>query len=109
MGNVSAEDELVELLGFMVGQWIERHYILRRWRGYPSDLIGILHGCIRRYRFTGTFTGYLFKTLILAGRGLPPIRFFSLDKTILDGDRRIVENVVQDSETGEISMMKRIC
>jgi hypothetical protein len=35
--------------------------------------------CIRRYRYSGSFIAYLFKTLELAGRGLRPIIAFSLD------------------------------
>lgn len=37
-GNVSAQDELLELLHFMVDSWMERRPDLRKWRVHPSDL-----------------------------------------------------------------------
>lgn len=103
-GNLSAQEELLELLHFMVDQWMERRPDIRKWRGYPADLEHTLKQCIRCYRYTGSFSVYLLITLIKAGRGLPYIRLSSLDATILDSDLRRIDSVIQDPETGDIRM-----
>ncbi|MDD2778083.1 MAG: hypothetical protein PHI16_04220 [Methanocellales archaeon] len=94
----------MELLHFMVDPWVERRFEVRRWKGYPDKLEHTLKQCIRCYRYTGSFAIYLLITLIKAGRGLPYVRWSSLDATILDSDLRRIDSVVQDPETGEIRM-----
>ena len=42
-------------------------------KGYDDMIQERIEGCIRRYRYSGSFIGYLFKTLEYAGRGLRPI------------------------------------
>lgn len=106
-GNLRAQQELVILLRFMVDQWIEFCPRLWKWKGYTDDLEDKIKGCIRCYRFTGTFIGYLFKTLEYAGRGLRRMQAYSLDDTIFDGDKRIIDSVVQDTETNEIRIYDR--
>ena len=69
-GNLSAREELLGLLRYVVDHWIEYCPRLERWRGYTDAIEQELEGCIRRYRYTGTFIGYLFRTLEYAGRGL---------------------------------------
>lgn len=103
-GNISAQEEFLELLHFMVDPWVERRFEVRRWKGYPDKLEHTLKQCIRCYRYTGSFAIYLLITLIKAGRGLPYVRWSSLDATILDSDLRRIDSVVQDPETGEIRM-----
>lgn len=107
-GNVRAQQELVPLLRFMVDQWIEYSYRLKKWKGYSDEIEDKLKACIRYYRFTGTFIGYVFKTLEYAGRGIRPMHAYSLDDTMFDGQKRIIDNVVQDRETNEISIYKNI-
>lgn len=101
-GNIRAQQELVPLLRFMVDQWIDYSYRLKQWKGYGDEIEDRLKACIRCYRFTGTFIGYVFKTLEYAGRGIRPMQAYSLDDTLFDGQKRIIDNVVQDSETNEI-------
>ena len=36
-----------------------------------------LEACIRRYRYTGSFMSYVFRTLECAGRGIRPTRIVS--------------------------------
>ena len=103
-GNLSAEEELLELVHFMVNNWMERRPNVYRWKGYPDELEHTLKQCVRCYRYTGSFAIYLLITLIKAGRGLPYVRWSSLDATILDSSLRRIDSVVQDSETGEIRM-----
>jgi|SRR5579872_37593 len=107
-GNIRAEQELVSLLRFMVDQWIEYCWQVKKWRGYSDDLDDKLKACIRCYRFTGTFIGYVFKTLEYSARGLRSMQAYSLDETIsYDGEKRRIENVVKDVESGEIKIYSR--
>ncbi len=99
-GNVLATRELVNLLRYMVDDWIDRYYFLRRWRGAESEIDIAIEGCIRRYRYTGTFFGYLFKTLEYSSNALKP--FYSLDDYLPRTDMRRAEVVGQDPESGEI-------
>lgn len=103
-GNLSAQEELLELLHFMVDRWMEHRPDIRKWRMYPTDLDHTLRQCIRCYRYTGSFIIYLLITLMKAGKGLPYIRWSSLDATILDSDLRRIDSVIQDPETGDIRM-----
>jgi hypothetical protein len=105
-GNLSAKKEIISLLRFTVDYWIETFPSLSSWKGYETELNNQLETCVRRYRFTGSFTTYLFCSLEYRGRGLRPLYSYSLDDQIPLTGRRRVENVVQDSETGKISYFK---
>lgn len=71
-GNVTAREEIIKLIRFTIDDWIERCPTLSSWEGYESLIPTRIEGCIRCYRYSGTFIGYLFKTLEYAGRGLRP-------------------------------------
>ena len=58
-GNVLAVIELKNLYIFMLNKWLEESKSLRRWRGYESEMFDVLEGCIFRYRYSGTFIGFL--------------------------------------------------
>lgn len=104
-GNLLAKQELMKLITYTLNDWFERFYFLTRWQGYEEEVKQQLEGCIRRYRYTGSFLNYVFRTLEYAGRGIRPFYAYSLDKTITyDADKRIIDNVVQDMETGEIQL-----
>ncbi len=107
-GNLSAKREIISLLGYTIGYWIEWIPVLSPWKGYESELEDQLETCIRRYRFTGSFMTYLFCSLEYRGRGLRRLQSYSLDDTMFLGEKRRVENVVQDAETGEISYFKSV-
>jgi hypothetical protein len=78
-GNMSARQEVIKLLTFTLDEWIDRYPTLACWRGYDPLILTQLECCIRRYRYSGSFMRYLFKTLEYAGRGLRPLIAFSLD------------------------------
>jgi len=104
-GNIRAQQELLPLLRFMVDQWIELSPRLKKWRGYSDDIEDKIKSCIRLYRFTGTFIGYLFRTLEYSSWGLRPLQAYSLDEDVYeDRKKRKIDDVVQDLETGEIKM-----
>ena len=70
-GNVLAWEEIIKLVRFTIYEWIENRPVLYAWEGHESLINNCIEGCIRRYRYSGTFTGYLLKTMEYAGRGLP--------------------------------------
>lgn len=104
-GNRSAQKELTKLLHYTIDNWIEYCWKLNRWRGYEYRIQEKIKSCIRGYKYTGSFLAYLFKTLEYSGWGLRPLHSYSLNENIrgMDNKRRI-DNVVQDSETGEIKI-----
>ena len=81
-GNETAKKELFNLLHFTIDDWIEQHCILSCWRGYEEELQKQVEGCIRRYRYSGSFLRYLFRTLECAGRGIRPLLVYSLDDPV---------------------------
>jgi len=104
-GNLSAKKELMKLLNFTVNEWLYNYYFLNRWQGYKDELEKQIGDCIRRYRYTGSFLHYLFRTLEYAGRGIRPYYAYSLDKPVAwDAKKTIIENVVADPETGRAKM-----
>jgi hypothetical protein len=76
-GNVLAREEIIKLVKFTIYEWIESRPVLSPWEGYESLIDARVEGCIRRYRYSGTFIGYLFKTLEYSGRGLRPTNEYS--------------------------------
>lgn len=108
-GNVLARNELTSLLMFTVETWIERYGDrLYKWKSYRDQLEEKIHLCIRGYRYTGSFTNYLFRTLELSGRGLRYFRTCSLDTPLFDGETTIIDYVVQDTETQEFHLFERV-
>lgn len=78
-GNLAAQRALMELFGFTLESWIERYSFFLRWRGHEDEMQHQLEACIRRYRYSGSFVCYVFRTLECAARGIRPARMFSLD------------------------------
>ncbi len=101
-GNVAAEEELMDFLVLMTGDWVNHYPYLWRWQWYPGQLREKCKWCIYHYRYTGTFSGYLYKSLEFSAMYLPRPQL--LDDTMQDGDLRRVDCVVQDLETGENQM-----
>ncbi len=107
-GNIFARNELTNLLMFTVETWIERYDGLYKWKSHKDQLEEKIHCCIRGYRYTGSFTNYLFRTLELSGRGLRYFRTCSLDKPLFDGETTIIDYVVQDSQTNEFYLFEKV-
>ena len=78
-GNLLAQQELMGLLKFTIDNWIERYSFLGRWQGHEDEIQNQLEACVRRYRYTGSFVNYVFRTLECAGRGIRPARMSSVD------------------------------
>ena len=104
-GNLLAKQEAMKLIGYTIDDWIERYRFMSRWAGFDEQIQKHLEGCIRRYRYTGSFVNYLFRTLQYAGRGLPPVYEYSLDEPVAFGSRKCwLENVYEDVETNEFGV-----
>jgi hypothetical protein len=95
-GNVLARDELIKWVTFIIEAWLEKYYQIFKWKGYPDEVEDKIKGCIRCYRYTGSFVGYLFKTLEYSARGKPPQCSIN-DKLFDDGKERI-DFVIQETE-----------
>lgn len=98
-GNVLSEREIITWVTYVVDSWIERHWQIRKWNGYTDEIEDKIRGCIRRYRYTGSFLGYLFKTLEYSARGIAPIQKYSLDDPVFDGEETKINYVIHDQQT----------
>jgi hypothetical protein len=102
-GNQSAKLEAVKLVRYTIDDWIGRYRFMSRWEGYDEEIQKHLEACIRRYRYSGSFLKYLFRTLQYAGRGLRPLYTCSLHDPVAFGSGKCkIENVYKDAETNEI-------
>lgn len=101
-GNIRAQQKLVFLLKQIAQQWIEYCPTFYRWRGHSDDLEPRIAACIRCYRFTGSFIGYLFKSLELSGRGLSTFQAYSLDSYIPGTTIQTIDTLTKDPQTGQV-------
>ncbi len=101
-GNIDAKREIIGLMRFTVDDWIDRCPALSRWRGYEQLIQTRLECCIRRYRYSGSFFRYVFKSFEYAARGLRPLIAYSLDDFLYSDKLRRIDRVGRDPETGEI-------
>ncbi len=101
-GNVAAKQEIIKLLRLTIDEWIEQYPKISCWEGLDDMIQVRIEGCIRRYRYSGSFIGYLFKTLEYAGRGIRPLTAYSLDDSLYPGKKTRIDKFAQNPETGEI-------
>lgn len=93
-GNVLASDKVVALLRCLVDYWIEFDKSLFSWKGYDDLIDNHISACIRRFRYAGSFIGYLYRTLEYSGRGLTPLEKIFLDDFMLDDKKRVIDNFI---------------
>lgn len=101
-GNLKAKQEIVRLVRFTIDEWIEHCPKISCWKGYDHLIQKRIEGCIRCYRYSGSFIGYLFKTFEYAGRGVKPIIAYSLDDSLYSGEKRRIDQIAKNPKTGEI-------
>ena len=106
-GNILAKQELLELLLFSVEEWIAKYIWLSRWSGYDEKIKEQLEGCIHRYRYTGSFLRYVYKTLEYAGRGIRPLYAFSLNEPVFEEGASRIDRFGYDPANGEICSYAR--
>ncbi len=102
-GNILAQNVLCYWIRFIVDDWIDKYPHVWRWRAYTDSIEDKIAGCVRCYRYTGTFLGYLFKTLEYSGKALKPL--YSLDDPFLDGAKTRIDYVITDEEQESYSSM----
>ncbi len=95
-GNILAEDKAIVLCSYLINQWLEYDRSLVSWKGYDELIVETIKACIRRFRYAGSFLGYLYRTMEYSGRGLVPLEKFSLDDISLTTGRRLLETFVKD-------------
>jgi hypothetical protein len=95
-GNVLAESEIIKWVTYVIDVWLEKYYQIFKWKGYPDEVEDKIKGCIRCYKYTGSFVGYLFKTLEYSARGKPPQ--CSLNDSLFDGEKERIDFIVQETE-----------
>lgn len=91
-GNVLASDKVETLLRCLVDYWVEFDKSMFNWKGYNDLIDSHINACIRRFRYAGSFVGYLYRTLEYSGRGLTPLEKFSFDKISLVTGKSIIDN-----------------
>lgn len=101
-GNVRAEEKLIFFLNQVVQVWVEIYYPLRRWAGQREELEIKMKHCIRCYRFTGSFLGYLYKTLEYSSWSLRSFQAYSLDACKPDTNWSLLDTLTKDPETGQV-------
>lgn len=94
-GNLLAKDKIVVLLRYLIDQWIEYDRSLFNWKGYNELITEHIEACVRRFRYAGSFLGYLYRTLEYSGRGLVPLEKFSLDDISNISGRRIIDTFIK--------------
>jgi hypothetical protein len=106
-GNLLGKAELVELVRYTIDGWLDNYCYMSRWRGREEEIREHLEGCIRRYRYSGSFLRYVFRTLEYAARGIRSLYACSLDDPIAtDARERKADRVIHDPETNEIVLYR---
>lgn len=94
-GNILAKNKAIVLFGYLIDQWIEYDRSLLNWKGYNELITEHIEACIRRFRYAGSFLGYLYRTLEYSGRGLVPLEKFSLDDISNISGKRIIDTFIK--------------
>lgn len=105
-GNKRAEEKLLFFMDQIIQIWIEKYPCLYRWAGQREELDNKIRHCIYYYRFTGSFLGYLFKTLEYSAFGLRNFQAYSLDSYIPGTTLSMIDTLTKDPETGQVVRAK---
>ena len=104
-GNLLAKAELLTLVRYTVDGWVDSCRCLSCWKGYDDEIREQIEGCVRRYRYTGSFVTYLFRLLNMLAEAFARLSTNSLDDPIApNARRRKIENVVYDAEAKEVGL-----
>jgi hypothetical protein len=99
-GNTLAQEEVIKWVTFITNDWMDKYPQIRRWKGYEDEIPNKIRTCIRLYRYTGSFIGYLFRTLEYSAFGKPPL--VSLDDTMFGEKGRYLHEYVSMDESWRI-------
>jgi hypothetical protein len=89
-GNLLARAQLIQLMRYTIDGWLDNYHYLSSWKYHSEGVCQQLEGCVRRYRYTGSFFNYVFRTLAYAVRGLRPLYVYSLDDPGATRLRRLI-------------------
>jgi len=106
-GNHLVWEYLYSILVQMVNDWIFDYKSLHALSGYNDLVENKIRVCIKRFRYAGSITTYLFHTLQYTILGLRPIKAFSLNEPCFDTCRTKLDFVVRNPETGRIELFKK--
>lgn len=95
-GNELARRQVVTQTKFMIYDWMENSKHMARWRGYESEMEKQIETCVRNYKYSGSFTTYLFLTFYYAARGLRQTQ--SLDAPVGKGKKRRIDFISIEEE-----------
>lgn len=101
-GNLRAQEKLLFLLKQLAQQWIEYCPTFYRWRGHTDEVDFVILRCVRCYRFTGTFIGYLFKSIEYSGLGFRSFQAYSLDNYLTGTTFSMADTLTKDPQTGRV-------
>lgn len=71
--------------------------MIGHWLGYEDRLKEEIGNYVRRYRYTGSFLVYLYRTLYYIGKSLRPLYTFSLDEATPNERSRKIDHFVGQS------------
>ena len=97
-GNTLAQQQIMGWLTFIIDEWVENSWRIAKWKGYTDDIKKKIQDCIRCYRYTGTFVGYVYKTFVYAARGLRPLYVYSLNDKVGKGTKTRIDYIIQKEE-----------
>jgi hypothetical protein len=104
-GNILAEQELTEWILYITNEWSDKYPQIWKWRGREDEVRLKIKACIRCYKYTGSFLGYLFKTLEYSARGLP--YEISLDDPVGEDGATKIDFVSYDEDLRSASLFGR--
>jgi hypothetical protein len=93
-GNTLAKEYVAEFLTIIIYEWIENSKFIARWKGHTNGIEKRIDACIRNYRYSGSFMGYVFRSFQCFARGLRPI--VSLNDRFLNGKKERIDYVIQE-------------
>lgn len=99
-GNKRAEEKLMFFLDQLIQLWFEKYPYFHCWVGRREELQVKVKHCIYYYRFTGSFLGYLFKTLEYSSRAYP--KTYSLDAYVPGTTLQVLDTLTRDPQSGRV-------
>ena len=93
-GNTLAKEYVTECLTLIIYEWMENSKFISRWKGHTNGIEKRINACIRNYRYSGSFMGYVFRSFQCFARGLRPV--VSLNDKFLNGKKERVDYVIYE-------------
>ena len=95
-GNICAKEKLINSFDEIILKWMEYHKLISRWKGNEEKMLEVFERCIHRYRYSGTFIGYLKRSLELQALALPKVKIISLNYVSKVTGKELHETLIQN-------------